>query len=143
MLKKVNNFVCLTWWNIYFNHSYLQRGLCEILPEENCFPLMHQFVFLSIMYFASCETVLVSVILSGESNLAAVIFTNETASVDESPATIAHTLPVKYKSSETVASSFSTLSLTSMSLHYSLIVNLSYLTFVQPDHNFGKSKQLQ
>ena len=104
---------------------------------------MHQFVFLSVMYFASCETAFFSEIFSGESNLAAVIFTNETASVDESPATIAHTLPVKYKSSETVASSFSTLSLTSMSLHYSLIVNLSYLTFVQPDHNFGKSKQLQ
>ena len=63
----------------------------------------------------------------------AVIYTNQTVFVDESSAAIVHTL-VKYNT--LVAFIFSTLSVTSLSYNYSLIVDWSYLKFKQPDYKF-------
>ena len=70
------------------------------------------------------------------SNLA-LICTNQTIFVDESSAAVTHTFPVKHKSSGT----FNLFSIISniAAIYYSLIVNWSYLNFVQPDHNFGKA----
>ena len=76
-----------------------------------------------------------SVTVSEKSNLV-VIFTNQTVFVDETSAVIAHVL-VKYNT--LVASFFSTLSVTSLSYNYSLIVDWSYLTFKQPDYKFGQT----
>lgn len=85
---------------LFKSFMFTKRYIQGILPRR-FFSSCAQFIFLSVMYFAPYETVLLSVAYSEKPNVA-VICTSQTVSVDESSPTIVYTFPVKYASPGTL-----------------------------------------